>query len=104
MFFEDLDIIKVGKSHYPTMEVIMQNVIKSYVAKVDSKKRVTLKSTLFDYYQVEEFADGKLLLSPRQLTEPFTVSENTLSMMDSAMENYKEGKVSEKIDLSMFED
>ena len=29
---------------------------------------------------------------PREMAEPFSVSENTLNMMDSSMENLKAGK------------
>lgn len=38
----------------------------------------------------------------KKLDEEITVSANTLSMMDSAMENYKQGIVSERIDLESY--
>ena len=79
-------------------------MLKSYDAKIDSKKRITLRNTIFEYFHVEEYDDGRIVLEPRELTAPFQVSANTLKMMDSAMENLKEGKVSEKIDLSEFDD
>ena len=44
------------------------------------------------------------MLQPRELVEPFRVSENTLSMMDKSMENMKEGKAGKAIDLSKFEE
>lgn len=78
--------------------------IKEYDAKIDSKKRLTLRETSFEYYHVEHFADGTILLAPRQLVSPFQVSENTLFMMDQSMENIKAGKVSPAIDLSDFEE
>lgn len=53
---------------------------------------------------IEEFGDGRILLEPRELTKPFQVSENTLKMMDSSMENFNKGLVSEPIDLSAYED
>lgn len=83
---------------------IMATALKSYDAKIDSKKRITLRNTIFEYFHVEEYDDGRIVLEPRELTAPFQVSANTLKMMDSAMENLKEGKVSEKIDLSEFDD
>lgn len=61
-------------------------------AKIDSKKRLTLRNARFDYFHVEEFADGKIILEPRELVKPFEVSAGTLAMMDSAVENLKNGK------------
>ena len=82
----------------------MQTAIKEYDAKTDSKKRITLRETPFEYYHVEHFADGRILLAPRELVEPFQVSSNTLSMMDQSMENLREGNVAPAIDLSRFEE
>ena len=82
----------------------MAVALRSYDAKIDSKKRITLRNALFEYFHVEEYADGRILLEPRELTAPFQVSEQTLSMMDSAVANLKAGKVSNAIDLSGFED
>lgn len=78
--------------------------VREYDAKIDSKKRLTLRSTPFNYYHVAEYEDGKIILEPRELTVPFQVSGNTLNMMDSAIQNMKAGRVSEKIDLSEFKD
>lgn len=79
-------------------------VVKKYDAKIDSKKRITLRNARFDYFHVEEFADGKIILEPRELVKPFEVSAGTLAMMDSAVENLKNGNVSDAIDFSDFED
>lgn len=79
-------------------------VVKKYDAKIDSKKRLTLRNARFDYFHVEEFADGKIILEPRELVKPFEVSAGTLAMMDSAVENLKNGNVSDAIDFSDFED
>lgn len=78
--------------------------VKSYDAKIDSKKRITLRNALFEYFHVEEYNDGRIVLEPRVLEKPFEVSVNTLAMMDSSMENFKNGNVSDSIDLSAFED
>lgn len=32
-------------------------IVKSYDAKLDSKKRITLRNVYYDYYHVEEFGD-----------------------------------------------
>lgn len=80
----------------------MDAVTRSYDAKIDGKKRITLRNARFEYYNVKEYEDGTILLEPRELTAPFSVSVNTLAMMDSAMEALREGKASEAIDLSEF--
>ncbi|MBQ8063172.1 MAG: hypothetical protein IJ230_04465 [Clostridia bacterium] len=84
----------------------MQNAlpVNEYIAKMDSKKRITLKNNAFEYYQVVEYDDGTIVLEPRELTVPFQVSANTLSMMDASMANLKSGSVSAPVDLSDFED
>ena len=80
----------------------MEPVSRTYDAKVDSKKRITLRSARFEYYNVKEYQDGRILLEPRELAVPFSVSENTLAMMDAAMKNMKNGEVSAPVDLSEF--
>ena len=80
----------------------MEPVSRTYDAKVDSKRRITLRSARFEYYNVKEYQDGRILLEPRELAVPFSVSENTLAMMDAAMKNMKNGEVSAPVDLSEF--
>ena len=82
----------------------MPTTLKEYDAKLDSKKRITLRSSHFDYYHVQEMSDGTIILLPRELTAPFQVSANTLRMMDKSVDNMQDGKVSAAIDLSDFED
>ena len=82
----------------------MQTTLREYDAKLDAKRRLTLRNANFDYYHVQEMNDGTIVLEPRELTIPFQISANTLSMMDQAVENMRSGKVSSSIDLSMFED
>lgn len=81
----------------------MENATREYDAKVDSKKRLTLRETPYEYYHVEHYSDGRILLQPRQLVEPFRVSENTLNMMDKSMENLKNDVSGAAVDLSKFE-
>ena len=80
----------------------MQSIIREYDARLDAKRRITLRNILFEYYHVSEYDDGRILLEPRELTAPFQVSANTLAMMDEAVRNLKAGKVSDKLDLSEF--
>ena len=82
----------------------MKNVVKQYDAKMDSKKRITLRNAFYEYYHVEEYDDGRILLEPRELVPPLQISERSLNMMDQSMENLKKGEVSAAIDLSAFKE
>lgn len=82
----------------------MPTAVREYDAKLDSKRRITLRSSNYLYYHVQELNNGTIVLDPRELTAPFEVSSNTLSMMDQSIQNFRAGKVSEPIDLSAFEE
>ena len=82
----------------------MESAIREYDAKLDSKKRLTLREAEYEYYHVSVFPDQRIVLEPRVLTTPFEVSANTLKMMDNSVDNMKKGKVSPAIDLSEFEE
>ncbi len=82
----------------------MDVAVKEYDAKIDAKKRITLRGSIYDYYHVIEFPNGRIELEPRVLVEPFEISEDTLRMIDSSMDNLKKGKASKPIDLSSFAD
>jgi len=76
--------------------------MKEYMVHIDSKKRVTLRGARYNYYNVKEYANGCIMLEPRELEVPETISAETLAELDEAIANYKSGKVSEPIDLSDF--
>ena len=80
----------------------MEPVICEYDAKLDSKKRLTLREAGYEYYHVSVLPDQRIVLEPRVLTSPFEVSANTLKMMDQSVENMKNGKVSPAVDLSEY--
>ena len=80
----------------------MEAAIREYDAKLDSKKRLTLRDAGYEYYHVSVLPDHRIVLEPRVLTSPFEVSANTLRMMDSSVENMKKGNVSPALDLSEF--
>ena len=82
----------------------MSTTVREYDAKLDAKKRVTLRSVIFEYYHVTEYNDGRIVMDPRELTAPFQISSNSLNMIDSSVQNMKAGKVSDAIDLSEFAD
>ena len=80
----------------------MEVAVKEYDAKIDIKRRITLRGASYDYYHVIEFPNGKIELQPRVLVEPFEIAEDTLRMVDGSMANLKKGQASEPIDLSSF--
>lgn len=82
----------------------MESIVKEYDAKLDSKKRLTLREAGFEYYHVSVFSDQRIVLEPRVLTSPFDISANTLKMMDKSVQNMKKGKVSKAVDLSEFKE
>lgn len=80
----------------------MEAIVKTYDAKLDNKKRLTIRGTRYDFYRIQEFDDGTLVLKPRILVDPDELSENSLAMMDSSIENFKRGNVSKPIDVQKY--
>lgn len=76
--------------------------VRDYTVHIDNKKRITLRGALYQYYNVKEYKNGCIMLEPRELTVPDSISSRTLEDMDRAIENFKINKVSEPIDLSDF--
>lgn len=70
-----------------------------YDAKLDSKKRLTIRGARTDYYHVTERKDGTIELSPRELVHPDEISKRTLKMVDKAIKHFKKGEVSEPVDM-----
>lgn len=83
----------------PQRRNLMELAINSYNSKVDSKKRITLRKARYEFYNVQEYADGKIVLEPRVLVPPFEVSKKTLKMMDKSISNVKRNKVSDPVKL-----
>ncbi len=77
-------------------------VIKDYVVHIDDKKRVTLRGAKYQYYNVKKYENGCVILEPRELVVPETISAKTLEDMDRAVDNFKSGSVSPAINLSDF--
>ena len=84
------------------MEVRIMTAVKNYTVHIDSKKRITLRGALFQYYNVKEYDNGCIMLEPRELTVPESISARTLEDMDRAISNFKMGEVSPAVDLSDF--
>lgn len=84
------------------MEVKTLEAIKDYTVHLDDKKRITLRGATYQYYNVKEYQNGCIMLEPRELTTPESISAKTLADMDKAIENFKLGQISQPIDLSTF--
>ncbi len=80
----------------------MEAIIKQYDAKLDNKKRFTIRGTKYDFYHVQEFIDGTLVLKPRILVGPDELSKNTLRMMDKSIDNFKKGNASKPVDIDRY--
>lgn len=78
------------------------DAVKDYTVHIDSKKRVTLRGAAYQYYNVREYKNGCIILEPRELIVPESISARTLKDMDRAIANFKKGEVSEAVDLSDF--
>ena len=78
------------------------SIMKDYVAYLDNKKRITLRGVTYQYYNVKEYGNGFIILEPRELSVPKSISSRTLADMDRAVSNFKRGDVSSAIDLSDF--
>jgi len=77
-------------------------LVKEYDAHLDVKKRITIRGAEAEYYAVRMFEDGHIVLEPRVLVPPDMVSQRTLRMLDKAAKNFKQGNVSEPIDLDQY--
>ena len=75
--------------------------VREYDARVDTKKRVTLRGTQYRNYHVREYADGRIEMLPQELVD---VSARTVKMMDSSIESLNDGVAGEPLDLSRFRD
>ena len=79
--------------------LLMKKEQKTYIAKLDSKKRITIRNPQYDYYQVIEQENGMIVLQPRTLVDPLTISKKTLKEMDESADNINKGIVSDPIKL-----
>ncbi|MBN1129774.1 MAG: hypothetical protein JXA71_12345 [Chitinispirillaceae bacterium] len=75
-------------------------IIKEYDASLDTKYRITVRKTPRPYknYHVRIYNDGRILMEPRVLIDPRSLSERTLRMMDKAMKKYSIGVRSDPVD------
>lgn len=84
------------------MEVDIMTAVKDYTVHIDDKKRITLRGAMYQYYNVREYDNGCIMLEPRELTVPDSISTKTLEDMDKAVRNFRVENVSPTVDLSDF--
>ena len=80
----------------------MDAFVREYDAKLDSRKRITLRQAQYPFFHVREYEDGRILLEPRELTEPFMISPEALQMLDGAMENFANGHAPKPFNFSAW--
>ena len=67
-----------------------------------TKKELRSEELLISITNVKEYGNGCIILEPRELAVPESISARTLADMDRAVSNFKKGDVSPIIDLSDF--
>ena len=45
----------------------MEAIVKTYDARLDNKKRLTIRGTRYDFYRIQEFDDGTLDFKPFEI-------------------------------------
>ena len=78
------------------------DIVKSYDAHLDSKRRITLRGAQYQNYNVNFLKNGCIVLEPRVLVAPPSISAKTLKMIDDSVANLKLSRVSDPVDLSDF--
>ena len=88
-------IYKVG---IPTSMIRMNTeIVKEFDAKLDAKKRVTLRDAKSEFYHVTQYNNGSVFLEPRVLIDP-----EVLKDIENGVMLYKKGDKGIKVDLSEF--
>ncbi len=52
--------------------------VREYDAKLDARKRLTIRDAGYEHYRVREFDDGTVVLQPRVLVSPNALTAKTL--------------------------
>jgi hypothetical protein len=69
-----------------------------YDAKVDGRKRITLRRAEYQHYHVTVHPDGRIVLEPRVLSESPAISRRSLAAMDQAAAELEAGRVSDAVE------
>ena len=78
------------------------SVLNQYTAHLDTKKRLTIRGALAEFFAVKVFSDGHVVLEPRVLIDPGAISKRTLRVMDQSAANLKKRVASPVIDLKKY--
>jgi DNA-binding transcriptional regulator/RsmH inhibitor MraZ len=78
-------------------------VLKEYTAKLDSKRRLTIRGSKFDHYKVLVHKNGQIVLKPQLVVDVEAMPSKTLKMIEQSMENFKNGKVYGPIDIEKYD-
>ena len=54
------------------------SAVREYDAKLDARKRLTIRDAGYEHYHVREFDDGTVVLKPRVLVPPNALTAETL--------------------------
>lgn len=68
---------------------------KDYDAKLDTKRRLTIRNARTEFYHVTEYEDGTIKMEPRVLVSP-----DMLKQIDAAVKRRKAGHKGTKLDWS----
>ena len=82
----------------------MAKVVAEYDVKRDDRKRITLRKPKFEYYHAIEYADGRVLLEPRELRAPDTLSRRTWNDIEAAIHHLDQGQVGDEFELDELQD
>ncbi|MHB1195151.1 MAG: hypothetical protein ACYC6F_19180 [Longimicrobiales bacterium] len=52
--------------------------VREYDAKLDARRRLTIRDAGYEHYHVREFDDGTVVLQPRVLVSPNALTAETL--------------------------
>lgn len=87
-----------------TIRGFMEEIVAEYDVKRDDRKRITLRRPKYEYYHAVEYADGRVLLEPRELRAPNTISRRTWNDIEQGIHNLEQGSVGDEFDLTEVQD
>jgi hypothetical protein len=77
------------------LDIMAVAIKKDYDAKLDTKRRVTIRNARTEFYHVTEYEDGTVKLEPRVLVSP-----DMLEQIDTAVKRHKAGHKGTKLNWS----
>lgn len=93
-----------GAEYGALAQAVVSDVVLERDVRLDAKRRVTLTGAEYDHYHMVVQGDGTIVLEPRVLARPVTVSPRVLEMIDSSVGNLKKGLAGRPIDFSEYQE